>query len=594
MSAAELQRARALLSQGKPAEAKQAAMRALARSPRDAQTHGLASVLFAALGETERALFYAERSATLAPHDARAVATLGDALLAAGRTSDALPVLERAIERDPSFLEALVSRTHALAVLRRWSDAEAAARDALALHPNEPRLTGNLAACLIETGHARGAVDLLRAARAVHPDDLRIATALAQACTYADGLSAEEVWLEHKAYGDLLERLAPAPPAPHANTPEPERTIRVGLLSSDLRWHPVGLFVETLLRALPRDRLHVVCFATSSAEDAVTLRLRALSDTWQQVAHLSIGELVAAIRKDAIDILVDLGGHTASSRLPALHLKPAPVQASWLGYLNTTGLQRIDHRLVDAHTDPAEAQHWSAEALVRLEPAFLAYTPSSDAPETPPARDPAQPFTFGSFNALSKCTDATVELWSRVLNAAPGSRLVLRHTALGVPEVREKLRARFASHGIDPARISTEPPVPDHAALFKAYAHIDVALDPLPFNGGTTTCESLLAGLPVVTLPGERSCSRVGLSLLSAAGLKECVARDGAHYVQIASAFAREPDRLAALRAELPERIRASALCDGERFALSFEGALREMWRGWCARGANSGGGEHG
>ncbi len=594
MSVPELQRARALLSQGRSAEARQAALRALARSPRDAQSHGLASALFGALGDPERALFYAQRAATLAPDDARAVATLGDALLAAGRTADALPVLERALERDPVFLEALVSRTHALAVLRRWSDAEAAARDALAHHPDEPRLTGNLAACHIETGHARVAVDLLRSARDVHPDDLRIATALAQACTYADGLSAEEVWLEHKAYCDLLERLSPAPPAPHANTPDPERTIRIGFLSSDLRWHPVGLFVESLLRALPRERLRVVCFATSSAEDHVSHRLRALSDTWRQVAHRSIGELASDIRDESIDVLIDLGGHTASSRLPVMHLKPAPVQATWLGYLNTTGLSRIDHRLVDAHTDPPESQRWSAESLVRLEPAFLTYTPSPDAPDAPPVREASRPFTFGSFNALSKCTDATVELWSRALCAVPGSRLVLRHTALAVPEVCARLVARFEARGVEPGRISTEPPVPDHAALFKAYAHIDVALDPLPFNGGTTTCESLLAGLPVITLPGERSSSRVGLSLLSATGMRECVARDEPHFVEIARSMAANAARLAALRESLPARVRASSLCDNTRFAESFETALRDMWSAWCARSGRRGEASHG
>lgn len=584
MSAAELERARALLLAGRHPEARQAVVRALGRAARDASAHAEASAIFSALGEPERALFYAEKCAALAPDDARAHYALAEALLACRRPADALDAIERSLGLDPASLESLLSHTHVLSVLRRWSDAESAARHALTLHPDEPRLAGNLAACLTETGRARAAVDLLRAARERRPDDLHVATSLAQACTYAEGLSSDEVRAAHDAYNALLHRLSPAEPAAHANSPDPSRPLRVGFLSADLRWHPVGLFLETLLRALPRERVRVVCYSASGAEDDVSRRLRALADDWRVVAHASIGELAAAVRRDGIDILIDLAGHTAGSRLPAMHLRPAPVQATWLGYLNTTGLSRIDHRLVDAHTDPPSADRWSAESLARLEPAFLCYTPHPDAPSVPPARDPDALFTFGSFNALSKLSDGAVSLWARVLQRVPESRLVLRHTALGEPDVRRDTVARFSALGVDPARILPEPPVATHRELFAAYARLDVALDPFPFNGGTTTCEALLAGVPVLTLPGERSCSRVGLSLLTSAGLPECVARDEAHFLELAEGFARDPQRLASLRARLPDRVRASALCDAPRFAASFEHTLRTMWETWCAR----------
>lgn len=590
MSAAELERARALLNAGRHADARQATIRALSRAPEDAAANAQAASIFALLSEPERALFYAERSASLAPTDARAHYTHADALLASSRPADALDALRRAIHIEPDFLEALVSHSHVLTVLRRWSDAEHATRHALAIHPDEPRLTGNLAACLTETGQARHAVDLLRVARTRRPDDLHIATALAQTCTYADGLTPDEIRAEHDAYNALLHRLSPATPPPHSNSPDPERVIRVGLLSSDLRWHPVGLFLETLLRALPRDGLHITCFSASASEDAVTARLRPLADQWSNVAHYSVGELATEIRRDATDILIDLAGHTAGSRLPALHLRPAPVQATWLGYLNTTGMSRVDYRLVDNHTDPPSSDRWSAERLVRLEPSFLGYTPSPEAPRAAPPRAPGAPFTFGSFNALSKLSDAAVSLWARTLIGVPGSVLVLRHTALGEPDVRAKTVARFAAQGIDPARIRPEPPVATHRELFEAYTRLDVALDPLPFNGGTTTCESLLAGVPVLTLPGERSCSRVGLSLLTSAGLPELVARDEPRFIELAQALASDAPRLAALRERLPAQVRASALCDTNRFGASFEHALRRMWRAWCAAFNTAGG----
>ncbi len=594
MSAAELQRARALLDAGRHNDARQATLRALARAPRDAQAHAMAASLFTALAEPDRALFYAEKAAAIAPADARVQYTLAEVLLASGRPGDALGALDRSLQADPAFLETHVSKSHVLTVLRRWSDARQHTLRSLDLFPDEPRLTGNLAACLVETGSARAAVDLLRAVRERRPDDLHVATALAQACTYADGLSADDVRREHEAYDRLLHRLSPSEPEPHANAPDPHRTIRLGLLSSDLRWHPVGHFVETLLGALPRDRLHVTCFATSAAEDAVSDRLRGCSDQWRRVASLSIGELASAIRRDGIDVLIDLSGHTAGSRLPVLHLRAAPVQATWLGYLNTTGVSRVGYRLVDRHTDPPESQRWSSERLVRLEPAFLCYTPSSEAPASPPPRNPEAPFTLGSFNALSKLSDSAVDLWSRVMHAVPASVLVLKHTALGEPDVRASTIARFQAHGLEASRIRPEPPCATHSELFDAYARIDVALDPFPFNGGTTTCESLLAGVPVITLPGERSASRVGLSLLSSAGLHECVARDEAHFIEIVRSLATDAPRLAALRADLPARVRASPLCDAARFAASFEAALREMWKSWCGGSPSDGANRHG
>ena len=296
---------------------------------------------------------------------------------------------------------------------------------------------------------------------------------------------------------------------------------------------------------------------------------------------LSDEELAERIRADGIDILVDLAGHTAKNRLRVFARKPAPVQVTWLGYPNTTGLEAIDYRLVDAVTDPVgEADAWASETLVRLEGGFLCYGGLKDAPEpTVPPCLKTGTVTFGSFNNPAKVSAATFDAWATLLSRLPQARLLLKGTPFADAATRALFLARLGERGVAAERIELVAWLPGAAAHLALYHRVDIALDPFPYNGTTTTCEALWMGVPVVTLRGDRHAGRVGASLLSQIGLTDLIANSVEEYVEIALALARNPGRLDELRRTLRPRMAASPLCDGRAFARKIEAAFRTMWQ---------------
>ena len=355
-------------------------------------------------------------------------------------------------------------------------------------------------------------------------------------------------------------------------------------MSADFGRHPVGYFLAPLLARHDRDRLAVVCYSGVMQEDDLTQRFRSQASGWRKIAGMSEAALAEQVRADGIDILIDLAGHTAGNRLRAFARRPAPVQATWLGYWFTTGLAAIDYALMDETTVPPGEERHFVETVIRL-PSRFCYAPPAHAPEVgpPPLLARGAP-TFGSFNNLAKLTPEVAALWARVLHAVPGARLVLKWATLADPGRRRRIEEMFGSHAIAPERLDLRPRS-EHAAMLAEYADIDVALDPFPFTGGLTSCEALWMGVPVVTLPGERPVSRQTLGFLDLVGLSDMLAaRDADSYVAIAAGLVADPERLAALRAGLRARMAASRLCDGPAFAREFEAALRGMWRTWCAR----------
>jgi predicted O-linked N-acetylglucosamine transferase (SPINDLY family) len=294
-------------------------------------------------------------------------------------------------------------------------------------------------------------------------------------------------------------------------------------------------------------------------------------------------ELARRIRLDGIDILVDLAGYTRGGRPAVLATKPAPIQASWIGYANATGIPTIDYWIVDEITDPPGSETPLGERPARLAPCFLCFEPPGWAPQVAPApllrrHGP----TFGSFNNSRKIIAPLIALWARLLRAVPGARLLLKGRGLGEAEGDARLRAAFGAEGIDPERLELRDWLDSPEAHLRAYGDVDIALDTSPYNGTTTTCEALWMGVPVVALLGDRHASRVSASLLQAVGLPELVARDRDHYVAIAARLAADPAALAARRAGLREQVRASSLCDAPRFTRGLEAAYRAMWRDYC------------
>ena len=515
--------------------------------------------------------------------DALAHHGLGRALQDQGRSADAEASLRRALALKPGDPEVHNDLGATLQHQGRPSEAVASYRQAITLKPDFAEAFNNLAGALHDQGEPDEAVAHYDRALSLKPDAGQAASNRLYCLAYGSGVSAEALADQHRAWG---QRYGGVPrPSAYLNDRDHERRIRIGYVSGDFRAHSVAYFLEPLLRAHDRAAVELFAYAETSRPDRVTERLMGLCDHWRFTVGVTDEALAERIRADRIDILIDLAGHTAGSRLGVFARKPAPVQATWLGYPNTTGLDAIDYRIVDAVTDPpGVADALATEALVRLDGGFLCYAPLAEAPEVaPPPSLSGAPLTFGSFNNPAKLSDETVVIWAKLLERVPEARLKLKGNVLADPVARARCEARFAAAGLDPTRLLLQGWTPDLDSHLRAYEQVDIGLDPFPYNGTTTTCEAMWMGVPVVTLAGTRHSGRVGASLLTRVGLDALIAPDTDAYIEIAASLAADPTRLGTLRADLRPRMAASRLCDGPAFARSFEAALRGMWRRWCA-----------
>lgn len=533
------------------------------------------AVTLVMLKQHEQALFYAQKAVKLLPGDGEAASTLGSVLAMMGKSEEAIPILQRAIEQAPGSPNPRLGLANALGNLNRYSEVIEQCRAGLAIAPYDQDLSVKLTLGLLNCGKALQAVAVATDALAHRPGDTTLASWRAFALNYLPDVDPAEIRRAHEAYGRQIEGMAP--PATPVRAPSGGK-LRVGLVSPDLRTHSVAFFAEPLLRHFDRGTMEIFCYSTARHEDSTTQRLRSLATQWRPSAALSDADLAARVRADAIDVLIDLAGHTNDNSLPVFALRPAPVQATWCGYPSTTGLRSIGYRLVDSRTDPSGSEPLCVESLVRLDPCFLCYQPPDDAPEPslPPSATSGH-VTFGSFNTLLKLNDRVVSAWSTLLQRVAGSRLLLKATQLADARVRADTLDRFAACGVDPARIEVLPATKgqrDHLAL---YARIDIALDPFPYAGTTTTCEALWMGVPVVTMAGKSHAARVGVSLLSTVGLEELIAQDEASYLALAERLARDLSCSTSLRASMRERLATSPLCDGPAFARRFESALRSI-----------------
>lgn len=574
---------------GRYDQARAALTRVLQQSPSSVDANTWMAYLLMELAEWKQAVFFARRADSLAPGSLPHLNNLGKALLNSGDAAGAVEVYQGAVEIDPGHAASNHGLAVALNTVYRFDEAENICRAWMAKNPGQTRLLAPLSVALLQTGRGREAVRVLREAAAADPGDPVLASGLAQTMNYAGDADPRDVLEGHRAYGRLLEGMHPGPHEGPAIDKDPDRKLRVGFLSADLRAHAVGFFAEPILEHLPRggDGFDITCYSVSGAEDVTSARLKRLVPTWRTPATLRDPDLAALIRKDRIDVLIELSGHTTGHRLPVLYLRAAPVQATYFGYPNTTGVPGCDYRIVDGFTDPMgpEQDALATEKLVRLDPCFLCYRPLDGAPEvSPPPSLTEGVVTFGSFNNLAKLDDIAVRLYARVMAAVPGSRLILKYIGLASAGVREIVAGRFAKEGIAPERLILDPPGKGAAAMLPAYSRMDVMLDSYPYHGTTTTCEALYMGVPVVTLAGRVCAARVGLSILTTVGFPELVARGEDEYVKIAADLAGDAPRMSAIRAALRAKMLASPVCDGPAFAARFGAALRAMWKERCSR----------
>lgn len=535
--------------------------------------------------EAEAAL---KRGLALIPDYAEAWNVLGEIQRDRGESVTALSSFRQAFELKSDLSVAHMNFATLLRDMGRLMDAEVAFSQALQSNPNDASLYNSLGLLLMLEGRMAESGAACGRALEIAPDYGVARSNLLLSLNYdtQDSAAVFAAHLEYEAvHGVPADALAAT--AIHNNDRDPKRRLRIGYVSSDLRRHSVSCFLEPLLVAHDPARMEVRCYAEVTRPDEVTQRLRGLVPHWRSTVGMSDEALAQQVREDGIDILVDLNGHTAGNRLPVFARKPAPVQVTWLGYPNTTGLSAMSYRICDAITDPQGAEAFMSETPLRLPGCFLCYEPPHAALEVvaPPFSEHVTengPVTFGSFNNFSKLGADVAVAWSRVLGAVPGSRLYLKCAQLGDKEICGRVEKMFVDHGIARERLELAgyaTRLEDHLG---AYGKMSIALDPFPYNGTTTTCEALWMGVPVITRRGAHHGGRVGASLLDAAGLGELVAKDEDAYVALAVELAADKERLRALRASLRQRMKASPLTDGAAFAAKMESAYRRIWKTWC------------
>ncbi len=571
------------------AKAMQCYESALALDPRLALVHFNLGAMFLELRRIDEAETALARALELQPGLAEAHNALGIVAKERGQKDLALSLYRQAAALRPGYPEPYSGMGDVLHAQNRAVEAEQAYRRALELNPGYFDAHNNLANALKDQGRLAEAIDHYHAAIAARPEDILAYSNLLYVSNYIPGQTAASISQAHREIVAHFESRVAECRKPHANTPDPERRLRIGYMSPDFRAHAVSYFIEPILRAHDHAGFEVFCYHNNLAADAVTKRLRGIADHWRDIANMEDDEAAEQVRNDGIDILVDLAGHTSKNRLMVFARKPAPVQVTYLGYPATTGLSAMDYRITDAYADPVGADdRYYTERLVRMPHSTWCYLPPGGAPDVRPT--PALErgsVTFGSFNNISKLNPEVIAAWGAILRALPNARLLIATVPEGM--ARERLRAGFGACNIDAARLDFRGWMPT-AAFHAAHHEVDIALDPFPVNGGTTTCETLWMGVPVVSLYGSTFVGRAGASLLNAGGLGELVAANVEDYVAMAVRLARDLDRLKALRSGMLERLAASPLCDSAGFTRALEEHYRAMWSGWCAKAAAAAG----
>ena len=575
----------ALQDAGRREEALDAFRAALRSKPDSVDAHNNMGNALRDSGRPEDAAAAYRAALQFKPDHPEAHSNLGNALLDLGRMEEAVAEYQTALRLKPDFPVALSNLGTALRDLGRLAEAAAACRTALALRPGDAIAHCNLGSVLRDMGLSDQAVAEYRTALRLKPDFIEARGNLLFCLHYLPDLDPEEIFCEHGRWEELHAQPLAGLFAKHTNAPNPERRLRIGFISPDFREHSVAYFLENLLAAHDGAQVEIYCYADLLREDGFSERLRQHAGQWRRIAGMADSQVADLIVQDGIDILVDLAGHTAHNRLLVFARKPAPVQVTWLGYCDTTGLSAMDYRFTDGYADPpGTTEHLHSEELVRLPDIFACFRPAADSPDVLALPALARGHvTFASFHTLAKINEPLLERWARILIEVPGSRLLMAASGLDEDLQQRRLRDVFAGKGIDGERLEFkgQQSMRDYLALHNA---VDVLLDCDPFTGHTISCHALWMGVPVVTLAGKTHCGRMVGSVLSTLGLPDLIGGNADQYVEIAVKLAGDLPRLAHLLATLRERMRNSALTDAPRFARNVEAAFRQMWRAWCAK----------
>jgi protein O-GlcNAc transferase len=573
--AVHLGRSNALRQLGKITDALAGYRRAIALSPQLVDAHLHLANLLCATGETNAGIESYHAALKIQPGHFNALTLLGNSLLLLGNYDEAQAAFRQVVESHPKLAIGWLNLGNVFMAQGKPDDAQREYERAIELDSSLSAAHCNLGTVLKDRGKAADAVTALRKAVALDPTSSVVHSNLVYAACFCPGYDAQQLLNEARGWADRFETPLLKSHRSHDNNRDPNRRLKIGYLSADLRDHVVGRNVLPILEHHDHMNFEIHAFSLAAPNDPTCEPFKKSCDHWHDCAALNDETIAEVIRRLRIDILVDLTLHMSGNRLGVFARKPAPVQVTWAGYPGTTGLSSIDYRLTDPHLDPpGETDAFYAERSVRLPHSFWCYRPSARAPEVNPI--PAMSaghITFGCLNNFSKVTSAALDLWSRVLHAVPDSKLLLLCSG---GSVRIETADYFASKAIDPHRIRFANRGNGYVL---EYHRIDIALDPIPYTGHSTTLDALWMGVPVITLPGATSLSRGSVTALTNTGLTEMIAATEADYVSTASRLASDLPRLAAFRETLRSRLACSPICDEAGFTASLEAGYRRMWR---------------
>lgn len=532
----------------------------------------------ASYGEAEECL---RRAVSINERNFDAQVNLGLVYYQKGIPEAALKHYKKALGINAAHADVHFQAGNACARMDQLTTAEDYYQRALQINPLHPLVPCNLANVLAYQGRAAEAIPFYRKALQLYPNSAGIHSNLLLCMHYSHAFDSHAIFAEHRNWSSIHTReVYPFnwdPPASRS-----ERKLRIGYVTPDLREHSVAYFLKPILENHDRSRFEIFCYLETVRPEETDNDTSLLVDMARNTHGLSDDQSAAVIKQDGVDILVDLAGHTENNRVPIFARRPAPVQITYLGYPDTTGLDTIDYRITDQWADPSgRTEQLHSERLLRLENGFLCFSPPDESPEvTPPPCVSNGYITFGSFNVLTKITSEMLAIWGALLIRIPDARILIKNRQLTDVQLKRRLLDCFEGMGIASERIELlgRTSKPEHMA---SYGRVDIALDSYPYNGTTTTCDTLWMGIPVVTLAGDSHVSRVGVSLLSRVDLEDLIAKNEGEYADIAVALAADPDRLRALREGLRDSMQQSTLCNPASFTRELEGLYQDVWSHW-------------
>lgn len=570
-----------LKNQDKLDEAAAAYEQAIRLKPDFAEAYNNLGVIFQKQDKLNETIACCRQAVSIKPDFAEAYNNLAEAFYALGRLDEAIASNKRALEIRPDSAETYNSLGTALRECGRLDEAAACGRQALLFKPDFAEAYNGLGNTLQAQGRLDEAIACYRQVLSLKPDSTIAYSNLLYTMQYMDTITPAEVFSEHQRYAECFETPLKMHWRPHANSRDPERRLRIGYVSADFYNHAVAFFIEPILANHDKSQVEIYCYYNHNKHDAHTDLIAASADHWLACARMSDDQLAERIRADGIDILIDLSGHTGYNRLPVFARKPAPVQATWIGYAGSTGLTAMDYRITNAEMDPPGlTERYHSESLLRMPDSGVAYRPEPGClPVNPLPALSADTFVFASLNNLIKINPSVVNLWARILKALPHARLIFGN--ITDDGIRQRVIERFGQAGVEVDRLILQPRM-SFSEYLALHHTIDLALDPFPYNGGTTTMHSLWMGVPVITLAGEHVVSRVGVSALSRLGLDTFITHSEEEYLQRAIQIAQDLSGLDRVRQSLRERM-SGTNCEPGSITRHLEMAYRDMWRKWCA-----------